>query len=154
MWNIMKIESMPGYNVRSVKKDTKRSSVLLLCLVSFFTEQTLLHVLIIINNRPPSHGTHRNWLYSQFVLQLLLESFLSILYCAGVFQKDKRKRMSGVLFFYLIYRLIFLNHHKDSQKQRVAKVIRNFGWKYSSCCIKYFFEHIFSIQQVLTGITQ
>ena len=31
----MKIESMPGYNVRSVKKDTKRSSV-------FFTEQTLV----------------------------------------------------------------------------------------------------------------
>ena len=52
----------------------------------------------IINNRPASHGTQRNWLYSQFVLQLLLESFLSILYCAGVFQKDKRKRMSGVLF--------------------------------------------------------
>ena len=38
----MKIESMPGYNVRSVKKDTKRSSVLLLRLVSFFTEQTLV----------------------------------------------------------------------------------------------------------------
>ena len=31
-----------SYNVRSVKKDTKRSSNTLLCLVSFFTERTLL----------------------------------------------------------------------------------------------------------------
>ena len=33
-------------NVCSVKKDTKRSSLLLLRLVSFFTEQTLLAVSI------------------------------------------------------------------------------------------------------------
>ena len=31
-----------GHNVRSVKKDTKCSSVLLLCLVFFFTERTLV----------------------------------------------------------------------------------------------------------------
>ena len=33
-------------------------------------------------------------LYFNFCLNL----FVSILYCAGVLQKDKRKRMSGVIF--------------------------------------------------------
>ena len=36
-----KIAKVSLYNVCSLKKDTKRSSVLLLGLVSFFTEQTL-----------------------------------------------------------------------------------------------------------------
>ena len=95
----MKIESMPGYNVRSVKKDTKRSSVLLLCLVSFFTEQTLLHVLIIINNRPPSHGTRRNWLYSQFVLQLLLECFcINSVLCRCFTKGQKEENVRGYFF--------------------------------------------------------
>ena len=64
-------------------------------------------------------------LYFNFCLNL----FVSILYCAGVLQKGQKEENVRGYFFYLIYRLIFLNHHKDSQEQRVAKVIRNFGWK-------------------------
>ena len=37
-----------GYNVPSAKKDTKRSSNILLCLVSFFTERTLHHFSVLI----------------------------------------------------------------------------------------------------------
>ena len=45
----MKVQVWSWINVRSIKKDTKRSSNTLLCLVSFFTERMLCQKNIIVN---------------------------------------------------------------------------------------------------------
>ena len=89
----------------------------------------ILHLLISINNGSPPMGHIEIGFIHSLYFNICLNLFVSMLYCAGVLQKDKRKRMSGVFISYLIYRPIFLNHHEDSQEHRVAKVMINFGLK-------------------------
>ena len=53
----------------------------------------------IINNRPPSIGTHKNWLYSQFVLQLLLEYFcINSVLCRCFTKGQKEENVRGYFF--------------------------------------------------------